>query len=352
VRSARPASNGAQRDSPRGARPDRTRESGRAHPCPPLPPLPLIPPPLGRLLDVPEHQLLDVREAAVIEGRYGRFGTKAAELRRAVHELLIEHEHEGELPTSNRFLFYELRQRGGPLYGHKSRRDGRSEDQNLSAASTWLRDRGLVPWTWIEDETRSLTAYRYAGTVAAYLADSIDAARVDCWGGEPPPLIICESRTFGGVLRRTLAADYLCPVTATNGQVGGFLHTNVVPILGNGRRVLYVGDLDLAGDDIEQNTRRVLVREAGERDWRRIALTAEQAEGRHLPTVEKVDRRFDPPRRHEAIEVEALGQGTVTAIIREALDALLPAPLERVQVREAGQREAVAGFLARWDGAR
>lgn len=72
------------------------------------------------------------------------------------------------------------------------------------------------------------------------------------WGNEPAPLIVCESRTFGGVLARTLAPEYLCPVTATGGQVGGFLHTNIAPLLiGNERRVLYVGDLDLAGRDIE-----------------------------------------------------------------------------------------------------
>jgi hypothetical protein len=170
--------------------------------------------------------------------RYGQ--GKAAELRRAVHAVLLEHEADGELPTSNRFLFYELRQRGGPLYGHSNRGRGRSQDQNLSDASKWLRDEGRVPWSWIVDETRSLTAYSYAETVADYVADSVDDARIDCWGGELPPLLICESRTFGGALARTLAAGYLCPVTATNGQVGGFLHTNVVPILaGNERRVLF-----------------------------------------------------------------------------------------------------------------
>jgi hypothetical protein len=144
------------------------------------------------------------------------------------------------------------------------------------------------------------------------------------------------------VLARTLARKYLCPVTATNGQVGGFLHTNVVPLLdGNERRVRYVGDLDLAGGDIESNTRRVLAWAAGERDWKRVALTPEHVVARKLPTVEKVDRRFDPPhgRKHEAVEVEALGQGEVTAIIRAALDELLPEPLEDVQVRETEQQE-------------
>jgi hypothetical protein len=267
---------------------------------------------------------------------------KAALLRSAVYELLLEHEDADERPTSNRFLFYELRQRGAPLYGHKSRSRGRSQDQNLSDASAWLRHEGLVPWGWIADETRSLTAYRYADTVAGYLADTVDVARINLWGDRPPPLVICESRTFGGVLERTLAAEYLCAVTATNGQVGGFLHTNVVPILdGNDRPVLYIGDLDLAGGDIEGNTRRVLVREAGDRDWARAALTGEQVAGHNLPVVEKIDRRFRPPRVHAAVEVEALGQGVVTAIVRAALDALLPEPLDRVLVREDRQRRHV-----------
>jgi hypothetical protein len=281
---------------------------------------------------------------------------KAAALRRAVHALLLEHEAAGELPTSNRFLFYELRQRGGPLYGHPSRGQGRSQDQNLSDASTFLRNEGLVPWDWIVDETRSLSEWRYTETVAEYVADSVDLARINCWGDEEPPLVICESRTFGGVLARTLAGEYLCPVTATNGQVGGFLHTNVAPLLvGNDRRVLYVGDLDLAGGDIEGNTRRVLVREAGEhrvlldegetREWIRVALTAEQVSEHGLPVIEKTDHRFRPARVHEAVEVESLGQGVVTRIIRAALDSLLPEPLQDVQVRQREQRDRVRAML-------
>jgi hypothetical protein len=109
------------------------------------------------------------------------------------------------------------------------------------------------------------------------------------------------------------------------------------------RRVLYVGDLDLSGEDIEGNTRRVLEEETGPREWMRVALTAEQ--GLALPRAEKIDRRFRPPRVHAAVEVEALGQGVVTAIIRAALDALLPESLAAVQVREERQREQVRALL-------
>ncbi len=126
------------------------------------------------------------------------------------------------MPTSNRFLFYELVQLG-VLDKTKTRQTGRGADQDLSDASKWLRDEGVVPWDWIVDETRSLTQWAYRANVAEYVRSSVWAARIDCWAGEPPPLIICESRTFGGVLRRGLAGEYLCPVTSTNGQVGGFL---------------------------------------------------------------------------------------------------------------------------------
>jgi hypothetical protein len=185
------------------------------------------------------------------------YGTgQAALLRLAVHERLIAHSREPDgLPTSNRFIDYELIQ-GRPevLYGHGNREQGRSQDQNLSDAPKWLRDEGYVRWDWVVDDRRSVTAYWYASIIAEYVRGSVDDAIIHRWAGEPPPLIISESATFGGVPARTVAREYLCPVTATSGQVGVFLHTNVAPLFdeededGNVRRkVRYVGDYNLAG---------------------------------------------------------------------------------------------------------
>jgi hypothetical protein len=94
---------------------------------------------------------------------------------------------------------------------------------------------------------------------------------------------------------------------------------------------------------IRSRSETVLEAATGEREWLRVALTARQARG--LPKVTKVDRRFKPHRKHEAVEVEALGQGVVTGIIRAALDALLPEPLELVREDEAEQREHVRPVL-------
>lgn len=132
----------------------------------------------------------------------------------------------------------------------------------------------------------------------------------------------------------------MCPIAATNGHVGGFLHTDVAPILsGNNRPVLYLGDLDHQGGQIEANTSDVLERSTGDRPWTRIAITAEQVD-RGLEPILKKDNRYRPPLENEAWETEALGQRTVTALVRDALDRLLPQPLALVQERERLEREA------------
>jgi hypothetical protein len=55
---------------------------------------------------------------------------------------------------------------------------------------------------------------------------------VDCWAGEPPPLIICKARSTKGVLERSVRA-YLAPITATGGQSGGCIVNDIVPLLRN-----------------------------------------------------------------------------------------------------------------------
>lgn len=184
-------------------------------------------------------------------------------LRTELRELLGEHQRDGELPTSARFLFYELVQ--GGVLSKERKTQGRRPDQNMSDALTDLRENGDVPWEWIVDETRSLDDYRGASTIRQWMLEVLPQARLDPWAGDEP-LILTESRSLAGVLRR-LASEYAVPIGATNGQCGGFLHTDILPVVRPCQRILYLGDLDLSGGQIEQNTRRVLEREAGELAW-------------------------------------------------------------------------------------
>jgi len=283
--------------------------------------------------------------------------TKAGRLQRGCLQLLSEHERASTISTNGRFLFYELVQRGviekAYHYPDGSKKPRQPKD-DISDALMHLRERGIIPWWWIDDETREVCNWRYARNAKQYLIDTLSVIRIDCWDGELPLLVICESRATKGVLE-DIASSYLVPITATNGQCGGFLVTDIVPLLkGNDRRVLYIGDFELRGpaDQIEANTRRYLEKHAGreftEETWTKIALTEAQVEADPALLelkIDKLDRRYKPPKPYEAVECEAAGQARLEEIFRAALDALLPKPLVSVLSREKRQRAEVRRLL-------
>jgi len=279
--------------------------------------------------------------------------SKKGKLQRACLALLREHQRAGDIPTNGRFLFYELEQRG--VIPKKYSGMKRTPLQDVSDATMHLRKCGLVSWNWLEDETRSLVRPLFAASVAAYVTKAADRARIDLWQGEEPPLIICESRATMGVLR-DLAYQYLVPITATNGQSGGFIVTEIAPLLRHKRRVLYIGDFELRGpaDQIEANTKRYIEEHTGRTfdpdEWTKIALSEQQVNRRPTLkrlTISKLDNRNKPPKRYDAIECEALGQGVLVRLIRAHLDELLREPLQDVLAREEKQRETVAIILTK-----
>jgi hypothetical protein len=261
--------------------------------------------------------------------------SKIGQLRELLIALLQEHKRDGALPTSARFLFYELVQRG---HISKERQGARRPDQDMSDALTDIREDGLVPWDWIVDEARSLDDFTGYPSVTDGVQAQLPYVRLDPWDDQAP-MILTESRSLAGVLR-PIARDYRVRIASTNGQCGGFLHTGIAPYLSPGDRVLYFGDLDLAGDQIEANTQRVLEQQiGGPLQWERIALTEQQARG--LPKIIKHDRRFKDGRPHEAVETEALSQKRLTAILRRRLDRIIPEPLAAVHKREDRERAAI-----------
>jgi hypothetical protein len=180
-----------------------------------------------------------------------RPGTKIYRLREALLELLAEHRREEMLPTSSRFLFYELVGRG---IVSKHSEGARRPDQDMNDALTSLREDGSIPWGWIVDETRSIDDYSGYDSVKEGLEAHLDYIKLDPWNGDEP-LVLTESRSLAGVLR-SLCSDYRAKIAATNGQCGGALHTIVGPALKPDQQVLYLGDLDLAGRDRPDRARQ------------------------------------------------------------------------------------------------
>jgi hypothetical protein len=268
--------------------------------------------------------------------------SKRARIRRHVLELLAEHEATDSLPTTIRFAFYELEQRGLAQKPTKDRQNRRRSigwppgSQDITDVITRMRDAGEIPWNWIADTERSVAVWGHDRTVVDYLAAKLEGARLNPWEPGLPPLILSESKGVAEVLQ-AVAYEYVCPIAGLKGHAAGFLVTQLAPLLkGNDRVVLYLGDYDRCGHDIESNAIRVLERTA-ERSitWTRIGLTEEQTEG--IEPIWKVDGRDGVGR--EAWELEVLGQSAVVALVRSTLDNLMPRSLADVQEREAAEIE-------------
>jgi hypothetical protein len=258
----------------------------------------------------------------------------ASELRGPLLELYRQHQASGTLPTSGRFLFYELESLGHISKETPERTDGkkgRRTDQNMIDALTDVREDSLIPWEDIVDETRSLEDYTGTRlTIRKWTSSVLEQYELDPWKGRWP-VILTESRSLVGVLR-SIADTYRVPIASTNGQANGFLRTQVAPIL-QGRKVLYFGDLDLSGGHIEENTQRILDAD----DWERLAITKAQVNERNLTIIQKFDKR--DKKYHDAVETEALGQEVIMAILRERLEELLPEPLADILERERRDRQ-------------
>jgi hypothetical protein len=268
--------------------------------------------------------------------------SKIGALRDLLVALLEEHERDGAIPTSARFLYYELVQRG-QLSKERRAGVGRRPDQDLHDALTDIRESGRVPWDWIVDETRSLEDYTGYDTIKDGALLALLSIKLDAWRGRAP-MILTESRSLAGVLR-DIVRDYGCRIASTNGQCGGFLRTDLAPLLTSGDIVIYLGDYDLSGDQIEANTRRVL-EQGGSLKWERLALTGQQVVEYDLSPITKIDKRFeDGGGVHEAVETEALSQTVLMDILRSRLDELLPEPLSRVQEREQRQRKSIKALI-------
>jgi hypothetical protein len=273
-------------------------------------------------------------------------GKKPTDESKRVREMLIilleEHRREGTIPTSHRFLFYELVARS-IITKH---REGKGRADALSnRILTELREEGVIPWEWIADETRSLKDLSGWDDVGRGWLVYLKIVKLNPWKPRRPPLILTESRSLAGALYN-LAREYRVLLAATNGQCGGFLHTDIAPVLRPRQRVLYLGDYDLAGNDIEYNTYKVLEKIVGPLEWERIVLTGQQVQAYQLPVIDKTDGRFlFGAGDHGAVETEALSQRVITDIVRDALERHLPQPLADVQAQEEAQRRAFKADL-------
>ena len=219
------------------------------------------------------------------------------------------------------------------------------------------REHGIVPWSWIVDETRELERVAAWSNPEEYARATIRDFRRDYWDQQPVRVEVwSEKGTVRGVLRPVLDA-YGVGFRVMHGFASA---TSVHEIADDddGRPLIavYVGDWDPSGLYMsEHDLPERLSRYAGDHvTLIRVALTGEQLAD--LPSFPAADKKKD--RRYKWFvknfgtrcwELDALDPNNLRACVEEEIRGWIePTAWNRCKVTEAAEKESLVEVMAAW----
>jgi hypothetical protein len=192
---------------------------------------------------------------------------------------------------------------------------GRSDMQRVYRLLKQARENGIIPWSWIVDETRELERISTWDDPAQYARAVARSYRRDFWNQQPLRVETwSEKGTVRGVLQPVLD-EYAVGFRVMHGFSSATSIREVAQDDDDGRplMVLYVGDYDPSGLYMsEHDLPERLERYGGDHvDLQRIALLKADVPG--LPSFPAADKKKDPRYRwfvknfgHRCWELDAM----------------------------------------------
>jgi hypothetical protein len=214
-----------------------------------------------------------------------------------------------------------------------------------------MRRDGILPWSWITDSSRWMRKPKSWNSVEDVLADAASSYRKTLWRDAATAVEVwCESESVAGVLL-PVTAKWDVPLYPLKGQTSdSFAYSAAMHYRDDPRNllVIYVGDHDPAGYEIETNLEAKLAEHSGRSDieFRRLACDATDVERFGLQgTKPKKNSYIDAttgervPWTGPAVEVEAIDP----TVLRQWLDEWIsqeidPEVLRIHQVAEQSER--------------
>jgi hypothetical protein len=219
------------------------------------------------------------------------------------------------------------------------------------------RERGMIPWEWIVDESRYLEKTASWDDPDAFTKSIINQYRREYWNQQPVRVEVwSEKGTVRGVLQ---------PVLDEFGVgfrvVHGFASATVVHDIAeddDGREliVLYVGDWDPSGlcmseVDLPGRLRKY---DGHHVVLRRISLTQDQLAG--LPSFPASDKSKDKRYKwfvknygDRCWELDALDPNILRECVRKAIESYIePEAWERCKITERAEQSSLSAVLKRW----
>jgi hypothetical protein len=233
--------------------------------------------------------------------------------------------------------------------------------RNVSRMLVYAREKGIIPWEWIVDETRQATRIANWRGLGDFGEDIVSFYRKDFWQRQPAWLkVVSEKGTIGGVVRPVLnrfAVDF--QVMHGYGSATSIYDT-AQESLTDARylEILYIGDFDPSGMHMsEVDLPERIKRYGGAVAITRIALTSADCGG--LPSFPVETKHQDP--RHawfrknygaNCWELDAMNPNDLRERIREEIvDRLDIDAWNHCAEVEAAERESLNSYIKAWPGA-
>ena len=219
------------------------------------------------------------------------------------------------------------------------------------------RERGLVDWDWIVDETRRVERRPSWSDPEDYAAATIRDYRRDYWDQQP---VRCEVWSEKGTIRGVLA-----PVLGRYGVGFQVMHgftsatsAHDIAMNDDGRPLiaLYVGDWDPSGLCMsERDLPNQFEKYDGDHvELERVALTEDQLSG--LPYFPATDKKKDSRYKwfvqnfgQRCWEIDALDPNELRNVVEEKIkECIEPTAWERCRVVESAERESLIKGMSAW----
>ena len=267
---------------------------------------------------------------------------------------LIEAMHavtEAAQPITGRGVGYKLFTRG--LIASMAR----SEMQRVYRLLKEARERGIIPWEWIVDETRAIERVSTWADPADYARCVAQSYRRDFWDQQPYRVQVwSEKGTVRGILAPVLdhyAVGFL-PVHGFSSATAA--HDIAEDDDGRDLIVLYVGDFDPSGMFMSEVDlpARFAKYDGDHVKPTRIALTVEQLEG--LPSFPATDKRKDPRYKwfvanhgRHCWEFDAMDPNDLRDCVEQAIIGLIePVAWQRCEVVNRAEQASLETVLEQW----
>jgi hypothetical protein len=246
-------------------------------------------------------------------------------------------------PQSVRHVFYRLTD--PRLAGHVAKSEKGYRD--VQHRCVQLRRAGRIPYSWIVDATRRGYFVDTFNGRADFVRRMAGHYRADLWAQANCRCEVwVESRSIAGVIHDVCRDLCVSLYPAAGFASLSFIHSAAEEINeeddGRPLHVLYIGDYDPAGvlidRKIEQGLRAHINPEVP-MTFTRLGITIEQVSTFNLPTKPRKQEDRRAPEVAYTVEAEAMPATTMRAMLRSAIEAMLPPrALEVTRIAEAEER--------------